>query len=153
MKYIISELTRPLVTPSFQVQATKEVILSAGAVGTPQILQLSGIGAPEDLAPLNISVQVNNPLVGKNLQDHPLLPNIFNVEGNLSLDHILRDPAQLGAAIAQWETNRTGFISNNVVNNIGFARLNSTVLDQFTDPAAGPTTPHFEIIFAVCHTC
>ena len=137
-------------TPSFQVQATKEVILSAGAVGTPQILQLSGIGAIEDLAPLNISVEITSPLVGKNLQDHPLLPNIFNVAGNSSLDHILRDPTQLGAAIAQWETNRTGFISNNVVNNIGFARLNASVLEQFTDPAAGPTTPHFEIIFAVC---
>ncbi len=62
-------------------------------MGTPQILQLSGIGAPEDLAPLNIQVQVNSPLVGKNLQDHPLLPNIFNVAGNSSLDHILRDPA------------------------------------------------------------
>lgn len=138
------------VTPSFQVQATKEVILSAGAVGTPQILQLSGIGAPADLEPLNIPVLVNNTQVGKNLQDHPLLPNIFSVEGDLSLDHILRDPAQIGAAIAQWQANRTGFISNNVVNNIGFARLNASILEQFTDPAAGPTTPHFEIIFAVC---
>lgn len=138
-----------VVTPSFQVQANKEVILSAGSVGTPQILQLSGIGAPADLAPLNISVLVTSPLVGKNLQDHPLLPNIFNVQGNTSLDHILRDPAQVGAAIAQWETNRTGFVSNNVVNNIGFARLNSTILSQFPDPAAGPTTPHFEMIFAV----
>lgn len=122
-------------------------------MGTPQILQLSGIGAPADLAPLNISVLVTSPLVGKNLQDHPLLPNIFNVQGNTSLDHILRDPAQVGAAIAQWETNRTGFVSNNVVNNIGFARLNSTILSQFPDPAAGPTTPHFEMIFAVCRFC
>ena len=137
-------------TPSFQVQANKEVILSAGSVGTPQILQLSGIGAPDDLTPLDIPVLVNSSQVGKNLQDHPLLPNIFIAQGNSSLDHILRDPVQIGAAIAQWEANRTGFVGNNVVNNIGFARLNSTVLEQFTDPAAGPTTPHYEIIFAVC---
>lgn len=138
------------VTPSFQVQATKEVILSAGAVGTPQVLQLSGIGNPADLTPLNIPVLVNSPQVGKNLQDHPLLPNIFTVQGDTSLDHVLRDATDVGDAISQWETNRTGFISNNVINNLGFARLNSTVLGEFPeDPAAGPTTPHFEMVFTV----
>ena len=44
-----------------------------------------------------------------------------------------------------------GMISNNVVNNIGFARLNSTVLKKISDPAAGPRTPHYEMIFAVCY--
>lgn len=54
------------------VGSTKEVILSAGAVGTPQLLMLSGIGPKEVLKPIDIKV-VQNLAVGKNLQDHPVV--------------------------------------------------------------------------------
>lgn len=53
--------------------AEKEIILSAGAYASPQILMLSGIGAADELAPLGISAIVDLP-VGSNLQDHLLLP-------------------------------------------------------------------------------
>ncbi len=53
-----------------QVQANKEVILSAGAIGSPQILQCSGVGAARHLQSLQIPVVHNLPGVGKNLQDH-----------------------------------------------------------------------------------
>jgi choline dehydrogenase len=51
-------------------QAEREVILSAGAVQSPHILQLSGVGAPDDLAAHGIPVQHALPGVGQNLQDH-----------------------------------------------------------------------------------
>ncbi|MEO0999128.1 MAG: GMC family oxidoreductase N-terminal domain-containing protein [Pseudomonadota bacterium] len=53
-----------------RLNARKEVILAAGAFGSPQILQLSGIGDPEDLAAHGIDVVHALPGVGKNLQDH-----------------------------------------------------------------------------------
>jgi choline dehydrogenase-like flavoprotein len=56
-----------------QVSAAKEVILAAGALHTPQILQLSGIGDTDHLSSLGIKTVVDLPGVGANYQDHPLL--------------------------------------------------------------------------------
>jgi choline dehydrogenase len=52
------------------IYAAKEVILSAGAIGSPQILMLSGVGDPTELAPHGIEVRKSLHGVGKNLQDH-----------------------------------------------------------------------------------
>ncbi len=52
------------------VRASREVILCAGAVQSPQLLQLSGIGDPDALKALGITVKAASPNVGKNLQDH-----------------------------------------------------------------------------------
>jgi len=134
------------------VQARKEVILSAGTIGTTQILQLSGIGNSDDLKALEIPVLIDNPAVGANLIDHVLLPNIFNVKGNDSLDALLRDPSLLSSAIDEWTTNRTGVVANGVENTFGFARLpsNLPIFKTVADPASGPKSPHWEIIIAVC---
>ncbi|KAL0477401.1 choline dehydrogenase [Acrasis kona] len=61
---------------------TKEVILSAGAVQTPQILMLSGIGPNDQLDPHHIQQRVNLP-VGKNLQDHITVPMMVNVTSHI----------------------------------------------------------------------
>jgi choline dehydrogenase-like flavoprotein len=53
------------------IRARREVILSAGAINTPQLLMLSGIGPGDHLAEHGIEVQVDNPNVGAHLQDHP----------------------------------------------------------------------------------
>lgn len=53
-----------------RARARAEVILSAGAIGSPQVLMLSGIGDPEELARHGIEVVHANPAVGRNLQDH-----------------------------------------------------------------------------------
>ena len=53
-----------------QVNANREVILSSGAVNSPQLLQLSGIGPESVLKEANVSVVHHSPAVGKNLQDH-----------------------------------------------------------------------------------
>lgn len=54
--------------PRFRATARREVILSAGSVGTPQLLQLSGIGNRDALSALGINTIVNNPDVGEHLQ-------------------------------------------------------------------------------------
>jgi choline dehydrogenase-like flavoprotein len=63
-----------------QVKAKKEVILAAGALHTPQLLQLSGIGPKDVLETAGIEVLLNAPGVGQNLQDHGFLTLIYNCE-------------------------------------------------------------------------
>lgn len=62
------------------ITARREVILSAGAIGSPQILMLSGIGDGNDLRPHGIEVQAEVPGVGKNLQDHLQARPVFKTE-------------------------------------------------------------------------
>jgi choline dehydrogenase-like flavoprotein len=56
-----------------------EIILAAGAYGSPQILMLSGIGSADELARFSIPAVLDLP-VGSNLQDHPLLPMSYLTE-------------------------------------------------------------------------
>ena len=62
-----------------KVRARKEIILSAGAVGSPHILLLSGIGPAEHLKEMGIPLHIDLP-VGKNLQDHIMIPLAFSTE-------------------------------------------------------------------------
>ena len=69
-----------------QLQASREVVLSAGAIGSPQLLQLSGIGPADLLKRLGIAVQVDLPGVGANLQDHLQIRTVFRVQHALTLN-------------------------------------------------------------------
>jgi choline dehydrogenase len=69
-----------------QVKARGEVILATGAVGTPQILQLSGIGAASLLQHHGIAVQHHLPGVGGNLQDHLQIRAVYGVQGVKTLN-------------------------------------------------------------------
>ncbi len=64
-------------TKKTKIYAKKEVILAAGAIGSPQILQLSGIGNGKNLAELGIELKVDLPGVGENLHDHLQLRSIY----------------------------------------------------------------------------
>ncbi len=68
------------------VAAGKEVVLSAGAVGSPHLLQLSGIGSGRLLADHGIEVLVDRPSVGGNLQDHLQIRSIFSIENASTLN-------------------------------------------------------------------
>ncbi|TNE99361.1 MAG: choline dehydrogenase, partial [Gammaproteobacteria bacterium] len=67
-------------------QAAREVVLSAGAIGSPQILQLSGIGPAALLKEHDIPVVADLPGVGENLQDHLQIRSVYKVKGAKTLN-------------------------------------------------------------------
>lgn len=71
---------------TLSVSANKEVVLSAGAIGSPQILQLSGIGPAELLASHGIDMVAELPGVGENLQDHLQIRSVYKVTGAKTLN-------------------------------------------------------------------
>lgn len=91
-KIIIDEATRTAIGVEFvknkkvyRVKATREVILSAGPIGSPQLLMLSGIGEKAHLDEMNIKT-IQDLKVGYNLQDHATLPSlIFTIEKPYSI--------------------------------------------------------------------
>jgi choline dehydrogenase-like flavoprotein len=135
--------------PLQNVTATKEIILSAGAIGTPTILMNSGIGDATELKELNIKPLVNLPSVGKNLTDQPLLINSWKVTNTDTNDEASRNATLAAQQLAQWETSGTGPLVNNIVDLLAWLRLPSdtTVFKGVGDPAAGPNTAHYELVF------
>jgi choline dehydrogenase len=70
------------------VSADKEVIVCTGTVGTPQLLQLSGIGRTEDIEPHGITMVANLPGVGQNLQDHLTSIVLKKLKNPAPADHV-----------------------------------------------------------------
>ncbi|HUA70331.1 MAG TPA: GMC family oxidoreductase N-terminal domain-containing protein [Solirubrobacteraceae bacterium] len=99
------------------LRAEREVVLSAGAIGSPQLLQLSGIGAPDDLRAVGVDVRHALPGVGGNLQDHPFVTLLFAVSDEDTL-YVAERPR----SVAEWLLRRTGPLSSPVAEVVAFHR-------------------------------
>jgi choline dehydrogenase len=92
-------------------QATQAVVLAAGAVGTPQILQLSGIGPGALLQQHGIPVQAELPGVGENLQDHLQIRAVFEVQGVKTLNTIANSLLGKAGIALEYALKRSGPMS------------------------------------------
>jgi choline dehydrogenase len=82
--------------------ADREVILSAGTLQSPQILQLSGVGPADLLRSLGLPVVADAPEVGRNLQDHYQARLIVRLKQPISLNDQVRNPVALAKMGLQW---------------------------------------------------
>ena len=88
------------------INASKEVILSAGSLQSPQLLELSGIGNKSILAAAGIKQLVDLPSVGENLQDHVRVTTAYRLRDNYTSPDILRLNATYAAEqLALWQRN------------------------------------------------
>ncbi|KAJ3512073.1 hypothetical protein NLJ89_g3731 [Agrocybe chaxingu] len=94
---------------TYSVAAAKQVILSAGSLKSPQILELSGIGDANRLNRLNIPVVLDLPQVGENMIDHPTTAAGYEVQdGTLTLDLISNNQTFFNEQEALYNTTGTG---------------------------------------------
>jgi choline dehydrogenase-like flavoprotein len=98
-------------------RAEAEVILAAGAIGTPQLLMLSGIGPADHLREHGIYVIADMPAVGANLIDHPSVPVIWSTPGVKGLWESTRN-----RDFARWRLTHSGPLTSNIAEAGGFAR-------------------------------
>ena len=92
------------------VRAAREVIVAGGAVNSPQLLQLSGIGPPALLGELGIPVRRALPGVGENLRDHYAMRTAFRVEGVRTINELARG-WRLGVEVAKYFALGTGILT------------------------------------------
>ncbi|TGO47704.1 hypothetical protein BCON_0266g00100 [Botryotinia convoluta] len=103
-------------------QAGKGVIVAAGALNSPKILQLSGIGDAELLRSLGIDVYVENSNVGENFQDHTSSGMSFEVIDEIqTLDPLNRqEPKAIAAAMSAYQTDETGPFAGAAVSSFAY---------------------------------
>ncbi|KAJ6594355.1 alcohol oxidase [Mycena capillaripes] len=144
------EFVQDLQGKRLALTAKKEIVLSAGSVGSPTILMYSGIGNSATLKKLGIEPLHDLPSVGQNLTDHSLLPLGWFVNSTDTFDTEMRNATLAAEEFKQWNITRTGPLVNNPAAHIGWLRVpdSSSIFQHFADPAAGPATPHYEFIIS-----
>lgn len=110
----------------YSARAEREVILCTGAVGSPQMLMLSGIGPAQELEALGIKVRSNLPGVGRNLQDHPLVYMKYHVERPVSMSRYMRKDKMVLTG-ARWMATHGGAGGSNNVEATALVRSDPSV--------------------------
>ena len=132
-------------TGNVRIEANREIILTSGAIHTPQLLLCSGIGDASHLNEFGITTVVHLPGVGRNLHDHPASPVRVHTDSTetygLSANTALRS---IGNAL-QYVVARTGPLASNVFESAAFLRT-SPGIDrpdfQFVFQPANPPPPN-----------
>lgn len=115
------------------VEASEGVILSAGAFGSPHILQLSGIGDPSHLSSIGVEPVVRSPAVGANLHDHPTVAVIHESTKPDTLDD-----AENAFELAKWLLFRRGKLASPVAEACAFVKSDGALAEPDLQFHFGP---------------
>ncbi|KAG6856903.1 hypothetical protein H0H87_012485 [Tephrocybe sp. NHM501043] len=140
----------------YRILARKEVVVCAGAVQSPHILKLSGVGPSEELKSHGISVVHDLPGVGSNLVDHPVIDLYFKDKHDRSLKFLrgktFFDVLLLLHAVVQYSIGRGGPLATNWGESAAFVRSDDPILfpkedypEVLEDSTSGPGAPDLEL--------
>ncbi|GBE80631.1 Pyranose dehydrogenase 1 [Sparassis crispa] len=151
------EVSTAPTSPRYRVAARREVILSAGAVATPQILLLSGVGPAAELEEVGVPVVKDLPAVGRHLSDHISCgPLTFRAKSGFTWDHLSR-PLAGAIAMFKWLMFGTGPLSALGPSSGAFVRSDDPKF-PFSSPGcesgpvkdltSGPGAPDIELVWS-----
>ncbi len=118
-----------------EVHARREVLVSAGSVNSPQLLQISGIGPASHLKAIGVEVVADSPGVGANLSDHYFVPVSARLERCLTVNQLRRWP-RLGWEMVRW-----------VVNGRGALTFGATTASVFCRSSPEIAQPDLQLLF------
>ncbi|KAJ6512917.1 GMC oxidoreductase-domain-containing protein [Mycena sanguinolenta] len=142
--------------PRYKARARKEVVLSAGAIHSPHILMLSGVGPASRLKAYGIPVVLDAPGVGANLVDHPVVDLYLKDKKNDSVRVLkptsLAQILQLFRALGEYHMFGTGKLATNFGESAAFVRTDDPILfptaefsQKLEDSTSGPGSPDLEL--------
>jgi choline dehydrogenase len=102
----------------YSVSAKREVILCAGTIGSPQILELSGIGSKSILEKYEIKCLVDNPNVGEHLQDHIMSGLAYEAVPGVTTIEDLKKPGVMEMIIGEYQKAPVGILVNQMTSSI-----------------------------------
>jgi len=111
------------------VSARRGIVLSAGSIGSPSILMRSGIGPGEHLARHGIKTNVDSPLVGQNLSDHPVI-GLHHQARHSGYGLVWNQSLQWALSPFEWLAKRKGRLTSNFVEAGAFFRVNPVTSDD-----------------------
>ncbi|KAI0871548.1 GMC oxidoreductase-domain-containing protein [Hypoxylon argillaceum] len=149
------ELTANSTAPRYHVSCRKEVILAAGAILSPVLLQISGFGPAEHLRNLGVSVLVHLPGVGSNLQDHAMVQPVYRytAPGVFTALDIVGETREV--VKAEYLAKRTGPWTAPMVNAVAFPGLNqilSQLLSLITNETIQQLPPTYDATLRAGYT-
>ncbi|KAG6893598.1 hypothetical protein C0992_009348, partial [Termitomyces sp. T32_za158] len=153
------EFAKSKSSPRYRAYAQKEVILSAGAIHSPHILLLSGVGDSDHLKEVKVDVVHDLPSVGSRLVDHPVVDLTFKDKGTTPKfirPHSLLEVFRLLSAAVLYLTTRTGTLSTNVAEAAAFIRSDDPRLfppeeypEKINDTTSAEDSPDLELFSTI----
>jgi choline dehydrogenase len=103
-----------------QFRTRGEVLLSAGSIASPQLLELSGIGSPDVLAAAGVDVRFASERVGEGVREHRCIPLQVRLNKNVGYNRLLSSPLRQGMSGARWMATRRGPIGTPAYDMLAF---------------------------------